>query len=108
MNGIKAELNKLLDEQKKALKSKALKFTDIGKEIYQIEAPKSVKVPSSWRQMSATKDLKRWYFRRSVRFKWKDVASTIPQGTLIQPQVKVQEFELRTGLSFEGSFGWSK
>ena len=27
-----------------------------------MEAPKSVKVPSSWRQMSATKDLKRWYF----------------------------------------------
>ena len=62
MDGIKAELNKLLEEQKKTLKSKALKFTDIGKEIYQIEAPKAVKVPSSWRQMSATKDLKRWYF----------------------------------------------
>lgn len=66
MNGIKAELNKLLDEQKKALKSRALKFTDIGKEIYQIEAPKSVKVPSHWRQMSATKDLKRWYFTELV------------------------------------------
>ena len=62
MNGIKSELNKLLEEQKKALKNRSLKFTDVGKEIYQLEAPKSVKVPSDWRQMSATKDLKRWYF----------------------------------------------
>ncbi|KAH7140124.1 muts domain V-domain-containing protein [Dactylonectria estremocensis] len=62
IDGIKEQLAELLNEQKKQLKSKALKFTDIGKEIYQVEAPKSVKVPSSWRQMSATKDLKRYYF----------------------------------------------
>ncbi|KAL7944924.1 DNA repair protein [Trichoderma barbatum] len=59
---IKNQLNDLLAEKKAELKCKALKFTDIGKEIYQIEAPKSVKIPSSWRQMSATKDVKRWYF----------------------------------------------
>ncbi|KPM44629.1 DNA mismatch repair protein msh6 [Neonectria ditissima] len=62
INEIKQQLSDLLDAKKKEFKSKALKFTDIGKEIYQIEAPKSVKVPSSWRQMSATKDVKRWYF----------------------------------------------
>ncbi|KAH7166331.1 muts domain V-domain-containing protein [Dactylonectria macrodidyma] len=62
IDAIKEQLAELLVEQKKQLKSKALKFTDIGKEIYQVEAPKSLKVPSSWRQMSATKDLKRWYF----------------------------------------------
>ncbi|KAK7424011.1 DNA mismatch repair protein msh6 [Neonectria magnoliae] len=62
INAIKQQLADLLDEKKKEFKSKALKFTDIGKEIYQIEAPKNVKVPSSWRQMSATKDVKRWYF----------------------------------------------
>ncbi|KAM0262124.1 hypothetical protein ACHAQJ_001866 [Trichoderma viride] len=59
---IKNQLNDLLAEKKAELKNKALKFTDIGKEIYQIEAPKAVKIPSSWRQMSATKDVKRWYF----------------------------------------------
>lgn len=59
---VKNQLNDLLAEKKAELKCKTLKFTDIGKEIYQIEAPKSVKIPSSWRQMSATKDVKRWYF----------------------------------------------
>ncbi|RFU76982.1 dna mismatch repair msh6 [Trichoderma arundinaceum] len=59
---VKNQLNDLLAEKKAELKCKSLKFTDIGKEIYQIEAPKSVKIPSSWRQMSATKDVKRWYF----------------------------------------------
>ncbi|KAL6888030.1 muts domain V domain-containing protein [Trichoderma evansii] len=59
---IKDQLNDLLAEKKGELKCKTLKYTDIGKEIYQIEAPKAVKIPSSWRQMSATKDVKRWYF----------------------------------------------
>jgi len=60
---IKDELHSLLEKQKAALKCKTLKFTDVGKEIYQIEVPKSVKVPSSWRQMSATSSVKRYYFR---------------------------------------------
>ena len=62
MAGIKDELNALLAEKKTSLKCKNLKFTDVGKEIYQLEAPKSVKVPNNWNQMSATKDLRRWYF----------------------------------------------
>ncbi|PNP46094.1 hypothetical protein TGAMA5MH_02129 [Trichoderma gamsii] len=59
---IKDQLNDLLMEKKGELKCKTLKYTDVGKEIYQIEAPKAAKIPSSWRQMSATKDVKRWYF----------------------------------------------
>ncbi|KAK1993552.1 muts domain V [Colletotrichum falcatum] len=59
---IKQELQTLLGEKKSELKCKTLKFTDIGKEIYQIEAPKVAKVPSSWRQMSATSSVKRYYF----------------------------------------------
>ncbi|KAI9149114.1 DNA mismatch repair protein msh6 [Paramyrothecium foliicola] len=59
---IKGQLEDLLAEKKSELKCRNLKFTDVGKEIYQIEAPKSIKVPSTWRQMSATKDVKRWYY----------------------------------------------
>ncbi|KAF4983522.1 hypothetical protein FZEAL_1057 [Fusarium zealandicum] len=59
---IKQQLRDLLADKKKEFKCKLLKYTDVGKEIYQIEAPKSVKVPSTWRQMSATKDVKRYYF----------------------------------------------
>lgn len=62
MENIKNQLRELLADKKTELKCKSLKFTDVGKEIYQIEAPKTTKVPSSWRQMSATKDVKRWYF----------------------------------------------
>lgn len=60
---IKDELHALLEQQKAALRCKTLKFTDVGKEIYQIEVPKNVKVPASWRQMSATTAVKRYYFR---------------------------------------------
>lgn len=61
--GIKDDLQKLLDAKKSELKNKSLKFTDIGKEVYQIEAPKSVKVPKDWQQMSATASVKRYYFK---------------------------------------------
>lgn len=63
MTRIKDALQELLDAQKIALKAKRIKFTDIGKEIYQVEVPRDVKVPSQWRQMSATSTVKRYYFR---------------------------------------------
>ena len=59
---IKDQLAELLEKKKTELKSRSLKYTDIGKEIYQVETPKAVKVPSTWRQMSATQAVKRWYF----------------------------------------------
>ncbi|KAK8103403.1 DNA mismatch repair protein msh6 [Apiospora kogelbergensis] len=61
--GLKKDLQRLLEKKKTELKSKALKFTDVGKEVYQIEAPKSVKVPKDWQQMSATASVKRYYFK---------------------------------------------
>ncbi|KAH7018479.1 muts domain V-domain-containing protein [Microdochium trichocladiopsis] len=60
---IKDELNQLLEKKKAELKARTLKFTDVGKEIYQIEAPKAVKVPKDWQQMSATSSVKRYYFK---------------------------------------------
>ncbi|WYZ43814.1 hypothetical protein EsH8_VII_000250 [Colletotrichum jinshuiense] len=62
IEAIKQELQTVLGKKKAELKCKTLKFTDVGKEIYQIEAPKAVKVPSNWRQMSATSSVKRYYF----------------------------------------------
>jgi len=60
---IKNDLQELLDQKKSELKARTLKFTDVGKEIYQIEAPKAVKVPKDWQQMSATASVKRYYFK---------------------------------------------
>ncbi|CAM1508588.1 Fc.00g054360.m01.CDS01 [Cosmosporella sp. VM-42] len=59
---IKGQLGDLLAEKKKEFKCKTIKYTDVGKEIYQLETPKAIKVPSSYRQMSATQAVKRWYF----------------------------------------------
>ncbi|KAI8964679.1 DNA mismatch repair protein Msh6 [Daldinia sp. FL1419] len=60
---IKDDLQKLLNEKRVELKNKSLRFADVGKEVYQIEAPKAVKVPKDWQQMSATSAVKRYYFK---------------------------------------------
>ena len=66
-----AALNKLLQKARKDLDCSAIVFTDIGKEIYQLEVPVKVKnVPKNWDQMSATAKAKRYYspeLRRLVR-----------------------------------------
>lgn len=64
MERIKKDLERLLTKQMDALKCRKLKFTDVGKEIYQVEVPKDIKVPKDWRQMSATASVRRYYFRQ--------------------------------------------
>lgn len=63
IDGILKSLDKLLNEYRKELGSSAIKYTDNGKEIYQLEVPIKVKgtIPKDWKQMSATKQCKRWY-----------------------------------------------
>lgn len=60
---VERSLQKLLKKARENLGSSAVKFTDNGKEIYQLEVPIKVKgtIPKSWKQMSATKQCKRWY-----------------------------------------------
>ncbi|KAI1149789.1 DNA mismatch repair protein msh6 [Nemania diffusa] len=60
---IKDDLQSLLSKKKAELKTKSIKFTDVGKEVYQMEVPKAVKVPKDWQQMSATASVKRYYFK---------------------------------------------
>lgn len=60
---IESHLDALLQRSRKKLGSSAVRFTDNGKEIYQLEVPIKVgKVPDTWRQVSATKQVKRYYF----------------------------------------------
>ncbi|CAK1354615.1 unnamed protein product [Cercospora beticola] len=63
IDNVIAQLNQLLKKARKDLDSQAIKFTDNGKEIYQLEVPIKVKgaIPKNWKQMSATKQCKRWY-----------------------------------------------
>ncbi|KAF2486648.1 muts domain V-domain-containing protein [Neohortaea acidophila] len=63
IDNVEKALQKLLNTYRKDLGSSAIKYTDNGKEIYQLEVPIKVRgtIPSNWKQMSATKQCKRWY-----------------------------------------------
>lgn len=66
----KANLDQLLKRARKELGNNMIVFRDIGKEIYQLEIPKKVKVPNTWDQMSATAKVTRYYtpeLRKLVR-----------------------------------------
>ncbi|CRG88135.1 DNA mismatch repair protein msh6 [Talaromyces islandicus] len=57
------ELDSLLKNVRRDLGSSAICYKDNGKEIYQLEVPIKVKnIPKTWDQMSATKQVKRYYF----------------------------------------------
>ncbi|KAF2402743.1 putative DNA mismatch repair protein Msh6 [Trichodelitschia bisporula] len=62
VNGILSELDAYLKEVRKKLSSSSIVYRDNGKEIYQLEVPVKIKtVPKGWDQMSATKQVKRFY-----------------------------------------------
>ncbi|KAL6703792.1 DNA mismatch repair protein msh6 [Coniothyrium glycines] len=70
MENCKADLEALLKKARKELNANTICFRDIGKEIYQLEVPKKIKVPNSWDQMSATAKVTRYYspeLRKLVR-----------------------------------------
>ncbi|KAF9888783.1 DNA mismatch repair protein msh6 [Aspergillus nanangensis] len=57
------DLDNLLKRVRRELGSTAICYRDNGKEIYQMEVPIKVKkIPDNWDQMSATKQVKRYYF----------------------------------------------
>lgn len=57
------DLDNLLKKERRELGSSAICYRDNGKEIYQLEVPIKVKnIPKNWDQMSATKQVKRYYF----------------------------------------------
>jgi DNA mismatch repair protein MSH6 len=57
------ELDNILKKARRDLGSNMICYRDNGKEIYQLEVPVKVKnIPKNWDQMSATKQVKRYYF----------------------------------------------
>ncbi|KIX00439.1 uncharacterized protein Z518_10578 [Rhinocladiella mackenziei CBS 650.93] len=63
IEAIQEEFNVLLRKWRKEFGSSAICYRDNGKEIMQLEVPIKVKnIPKSWDQMSATKQVKRYYF----------------------------------------------
>ncbi|EXJ81328.1 DNA mismatch repair protein MSH6 [Capronia epimyces CBS 606.96] len=63
IEAIQGEFSLLLRKWRKELGSSGICYRDNGKEIMQLEVPVKVKgIPKSWDQMSATKQVKRYYF----------------------------------------------
>ncbi|KAJ5675578.1 DNA mismatch repair protein msh6 [Penicillium macrosclerotiorum] len=63
IEGLHKDLDNLLKKARRELGSTAICYRDNGKEIYQMEVPIKVKnIPKNWDQMSATKQVKRFYF----------------------------------------------
>ncbi|KAJ6017837.1 DNA mismatch repair protein msh6 [Penicillium sp. IBT 35674x] len=57
------DLDNILKKSRRDLGSTSICYRDNGKEIYQLEVPVKVKnIPTNWDQMSATKQVKRYYF----------------------------------------------
>ncbi|KAJ1656673.1 DNA mismatch repair protein msh6 [Dispira simplex] len=50
-----------LEQQRQVLKCSTVEYRDLGKEIYQLEVPKAVKVPHHYVQLSATKACSRYW-----------------------------------------------
>ncbi|KAL2003812.1 hypothetical protein VTN02DRAFT_2166 [Thermoascus thermophilus] len=60
---IHKDLDNILKKARRDLGSTAICYRDNGKEIYQLEVPIKIKnIPKDWDQMSATKQVKRYYF----------------------------------------------
>ncbi|CAG8975044.1 hypothetical protein HYALB_00011707 [Hymenoscyphus albidus] len=60
---IEAELESFLKSARKQLGGNTAKiiFKNIGKEVYQLEVPTSIKVPKDWNMMSSASGVKRYY-----------------------------------------------
>jgi DNA mismatch repair protein MSH6 len=56
------ELKEYLSQMRTDLKSSAICYKDIGKEIYQLEVPSHIKsIPKDWNKLSSTKAVNRYY-----------------------------------------------
>ncbi|KAJ1549627.1 DNA mismatch repair protein msh6, partial [Cladochytrium tenue] len=58
---IESELEEYRKTQMKALGVRSLSYKDIGKDLYQLEVPAKVSVPKSWKLMSKTQSVSRYY-----------------------------------------------
>ncbi|KAF1973037.1 DNA mismatch repair protein Msh6 [Bimuria novae-zelandiae CBS 107.79] len=70
ISNCEANLNRLLKQVRTDLNCQTICYNNIGKEIYQLEVPKKVKVPNTWDQMSSTAKVTRYYtpeLRKLVR-----------------------------------------
>lgn len=61
LDALLADLESLRKGYQQKHKSNKIVFKDLGKEIFQIECPVGIPVPSNWRLLSSTKAVKRYW-----------------------------------------------
>ena len=61
MDQCDADLQLFLKKSRKEFGSNSIQFGHNGKEIFQLEVPKKIKMPNSWHQVSSTKQVVRYY-----------------------------------------------
>lgn len=66
IKNIEKEFDEELYSVKKQLKSSTVVYRNLGKDIYQLEIPKTVKVPNDWLQISSTSKVAR-YWNKAVK-----------------------------------------
>ncbi|CAG8546606.1 8518_t:CDS:10 [Diversispora eburnea] len=61
LKAIDQKLTQHLAEANKQLRTTKVVYRDVGKEIYQLEVPNTVKVPSDWKKLSRTQKVNRYW-----------------------------------------------
>ncbi|KAH3680191.1 hypothetical protein WICPIJ_008352 [Wickerhamomyces pijperi] len=61
IDGLEQELTAILTEYRKTFRTQQIEYKDSGKELYTIEMPASIKVPTSWTLMGSNKKTKRYW-----------------------------------------------
>lgn len=85
------ELNTTLRAYRREFKTQSIEYKDFGKELYTIEMPISVKVPSSWKQMGASKKTKRWW-SPEVEALSKEIARARELHKILEDSLKIRMF----------------
>ncbi|CAG8667414.1 39035_t:CDS:10, partial [Gigaspora margarita] len=61
MAEVNKQLNDHLEDSKKLLKTSKIVYKDIGKELFQLEVPNTIKVPDNWQKLSRTQKVNRYW-----------------------------------------------
>ncbi|RHZ76117.1 hypothetical protein Glove_203g51 [Diversispora epigaea] len=61
LKAIDQKLAQHLAEANKQLRTTKIVYRDVGKEIYQLEVPNTIKVPSDWKKLSRTQKVNRYW-----------------------------------------------
>jgi DNA mismatch repair protein MSH6 len=85
------ELTIKLREYRREFKTQSIEYKDFGKELYTIEMPISIKVPSSWKQMGASKKTKRWW-SPEVEELSKEIARAKELHKILEDSLKTRMF----------------